>query len=319
LVARKGEKKRGHFAAKAMCDPVAARETIFHRLAKQVLSDERSLLLPLIKLQLENRIVTLRPKHVLRNVEVLEEHQIEDSPFVADSIIILDVKGTRRRLVVEWVVTHPCEPQKVDFLRSRRVPTIEILIGEAPDSLSSEQAKKWILFDAPRKWIWHPLFEWGELLKRGVALERKPAFRAVRFFKTRSGTKAVETEWVKGCPVHARVVSISVCECCPYAYYVEYYQGGYVDCLFGGSERFLDGWPSAKIPWKRLDPDAASTDPSLWYERATPNLGSGFRVGWDKPRSDLVPEVVAAIQKGPFAEPPAISGRTDKPAFSTDA
>lgn len=124
LVARKGEKKREHFAAKAMCDPVVARETIFHRLAKQVLSDERSLLLPSIKLRLENRILALRPNHMLRNVEVQEEHQIEDSPFVAASIMILDLKGTKKRLVVEWVVTHACEQQKVDYLRLRRVPSI---------------------------------------------------------------------------------------------------------------------------------------------------------------------------------------------------
>jgi hypothetical protein len=77
---------------------------------------------------------------------------------------------------------------------------------------------------------------------------------------------------VKDCPLHARVISISVCECCPFAYYVEYYQGGYVDCLFGSSERFLGGLLSEGIPWKRLAQDAVSTDPRLWYERATPNL-----------------------------------------------
>lgn len=187
----------------------------------------------------------------------------------------------------------------------------EIEIGEAPDSFSMAQAKKWILFDAPRKWIWHPLFEWTELLKRGLALKRKPAFRALRFFKTRRGPKAVESTWVKGCPHHARIVSISVCERCPYAYSVEYYQRGYVDCLFGSSERFLSGLPAERIPWKRLDPDAASTDPSLWYKRATPNLGSGFRIGWDKPRTDLTPETMAELKAGPYSQPPTVQDRDD--------
>jgi hypothetical protein len=139
-----------------------------------------------------------------------------------------------------------------------------------------------------------------------LVLTRKPAFRAVRFFKTRAGTKAVETDWVKECPLHGGVISISVCRCCPYAYYVEYYQGGYVDCLFGSAERVVGSATAERIPYKCLNPDAVSTDPHLWYERATPNLGSGFRVGWDKPRSDLEPGVADELKKGPFAEPPNI-------------
>ena len=301
LVARKGEKNREHFATRSSCVPGAAYETVFHRLAKEVLSDTRSLLVPSIELALENRVLTLQLARVVENAEVGSERRIRDSAFTADSVLALSVQGARRELIVEWVVTHPCEQEKIEFLRARRVPSIEIEVGLAAESLSPERVGKWMLFEAPRKWIWHPLFEWADLRRRGLALVRKPTYRAVRFFKTRAGTKAVTTIWVKDCPLHGRIISIPVCRGCPYAYYVEHFQGGYVDCLFGSAE-LLMGNPTGK----RLSPDAVSTDPHLWYERATPNLGSGFRVGWDKPRSDLEPSVSDELKKGPFAEPPRI-------------
>lgn len=264
------------------------------------------MLVPPIKLELENRVLALRPAQIVENAEVSSERRIYDSAFTADSVLAIEAQGSRRELMVEWVVTHPCEPEKIEFLRARRVPSVEIEVGRAAESLTPEQVGKWMLFEAPRKWIWHPLFEWAELRRRGLVLVRKPGYHAVRFFKTRAGTKAVETDWVKDCPLNGGIVSISVCRRCPYAYHVEYSQGGYVDCLFGSAERLVGDANGKRIPWKRLNPDVVSADPDLWYERATPNLGSGFRVGWDKPRSDLDSSVAEELKEGPFAQPPHV-------------
>lgn len=121
LIARRGEKKRAHFAAKVMCDPVAARETVFHLLAKQTLSDRRCLSLPPIKLELDHRLyhMILKPPATIEHLEVASEQTLADSDFRADSLVSLQAGSTKRSLVVEWLVTHKCDAAKLAFLRSK--------------------------------------------------------------------------------------------------------------------------------------------------------------------------------------------------------
>lgn len=288
-----------------MCDPVAARESVFHLLAKQTLCDRRCLSLPPIKLVLDNHLyhLILKPPATVDGLEVNSEQTLADSDFRADSLVSLQAGSAKRSLVVEWVVTHKCEAAKLAFLRSRKIPSLEIEIGDKPDSLSPEEAEKWILHDAPRQWIWHPFFEWDELKRHGLVLTRRLTHRAVRFYRTKKGVKAVEANWVKNCPLDTKIVSVRRCKFCPYAYSVEPWQSAYVECLGQSADKLLKCIEPSCSPDELADLINACTGGSDWCERATQNLGDGFRAGWDKPRSDLHPGVQAELLKGPFFDP----------------
>jgi hypothetical protein len=305
LIARKGAINRAHFAAESLCDPVAACETVFHRLAKEVLAEVRRLALPALELELVNRTVTVASERVVENLAVATEERVGGSRFSADNVVTVETSVGQRKLLVEWVVTHPCEPEKLEFLRAQRVACLEIEIGSK--SLPLAQAREWILINAPRKWIWHPRFEWSALRNYGLKLTRRPAFRAVRFFKTRFGTKPVEASWVKGCPMHEKIVSTRRCRRCHCAYGFDYLQDAYIDCA-AESARSM-----AQVLKARAREPGEPSD-GLWYESAKPNLGSGFRLGWDNRRSVLLPEVAAELKRGPYASPPRLNAVVEEPS-----
>ena len=58
-------------------------------------------------------------------------------------------------LLIEVAVTHYCDQAKVDLIRSRTIMAMEIDLAEYLRDLSPEALRAAVLFDAPRKWLWH--------------------------------------------------------------------------------------------------------------------------------------------------------------------
>ncbi len=151
MVAHKGV-RRQHFQHAAEVEGrtcTSSGETALHKFAKKALASALTLRLP-----------ALSESDGRRSVEVVEEGVFEFESATLekrDGEVIPDVvclKG-KRRLHVEFMVTHACGPEKMECIRKLDVGAIEIDLSGYRDFPLSEVASA-ILSDAPRKWLHNP-------------------------------------------------------------------------------------------------------------------------------------------------------------------
>ncbi|MGJ8637971.1 MAG: hypothetical protein ACSHYA_01140 [Opitutaceae bacterium] len=255
-------------------------ETFVHILAKQIIQEEKFLTTPPSKLFFEGgrELQVGRPASLsINNIE--SEQRIENSGFVADNII----QSKEGLFVVEWQNTHRSTEEKITFLKENRIPAIEIDISEFCYEMTHDEIVNWLLNDAPRVWIYDPRTSKEKLANWGLNVTRKPAYEAVRFFKTRNGVKAVNQTWVKNCPTKGfdGITSTRRCHFCPFAYYVEYWEASYVDCAAHSRDLVKKKILESTNTQELLEMKEITYDGSDWYENAKPNLGNGFKKGWD--------------------------------------
>ena len=203
LWAKKGAINAHHFAHAADGTCSAAYETMMHKLAKQIISDEMRIYLPRLAAHAEGLSKEVYPAtwFVFDRVE-LEVWQDGIRP---------DIVGHRgaRSLAVEVLVTHACGPEKIALIRERQTAMIEIdLSGVARDSdLTLLTAA--VLRDAPRRWLFNSKLAaaenellWEAIAQR-VAAERAAAEaarvqaaaeQAARIAKARADAERREAE-----------------------------------------------------------------------------------------------------------------------------
>ena len=147
LVARRGEIRAAHFAHHAVGQCAGAWETTLHLLAKDVLSEARSVTLPEAFAEFEGMREPVPGATVFRYSSVREE---VDLGSVRPDVI---VNGGGRELLVEIAVTHFCDPAKIAKLRERDLPAIEIDLSAVPKLASRREHARFILTAAPRIWL----------------------------------------------------------------------------------------------------------------------------------------------------------------------
>ncbi len=89
------------------------------------------------------------------------------------------VRGAGRTLLIEVHVTHPAEEAKLEELRRRELPAIEIDLSKAPRHASKEHHAALVLRDAPRRWLFNGKVEAAASKLRDQA-EREEADRRRR-------------------------------------------------------------------------------------------------------------------------------------------
>jgi len=151
MVAHQGIHRR-HFqhAAEVEGQPcTSSGETALHKLAKQTLASALRLWLPeLSESDGHNSMEVVRDGDFEFDDAILEKR---DGEVVPDVVCL---KG-KRRLHVEFMVTHPCGPEKIERIRRMDVGAVEIdLSGHRNVPLDEIAAA--ILSEAPRKWLHNP-------------------------------------------------------------------------------------------------------------------------------------------------------------------
>ena len=63
--------------------------------------------------------------------------------------------GAARELLVEIFVNHRTEQRKIDLIRERRLPTVEIDLSKTPRFVAEDEFKRSVLSDAKRKWLFN--------------------------------------------------------------------------------------------------------------------------------------------------------------------
>ena len=142
----KGQKKKRHLAHQANSPGCFALETMLHQHAKQLIAEQKTLLLPAVS----HRGVTLKKEVMLTfdSVRLEQRHHT----------IVPDILATKndRELLIEIVVTHRCEDKKKAILAEQKLATVEIDLSKLRSFSDLPALDEAILKSATRYWVFHP-------------------------------------------------------------------------------------------------------------------------------------------------------------------
>lgn len=208
LQARLGEKKQRHFAhSNTSCDIVSAQQTALHMLAKEIIEEEKTLLLPGIVIKRSetsfrdsgNYIVSRLPSSLeyrtprkITCESVILEKRISD--IIPD--IVITVAG--KPCLVEIAVTHFVDDNKEEKIKKLGLPLLEIDISSLYGSgLDKAQIHDAIINKLENKrWVYNPLTgnarlwaeqEYNTHFQKARDEEKKQKEKQIEAEKRRSG------------------------------------------------------------------------------------------------------------------------------------
>lgn len=158
LVARKGRVNDHHFAHAGSADGSPCRtgpETALHKFAKEILGRRLHLTLPALALEEEgDRWIRYGGGVHAFDAAILERR-------LGDIVPDVIVRRGDRDLLVEFAVTHACEPAKIERIRDLDVAAVEIDLSKVPRDAGRAELEAAILGSAPRAWLHNPLLAEG--------------------------------------------------------------------------------------------------------------------------------------------------------------
>jgi len=187
MIARKGNKMAHHFAHQnAECSH--GLETTLHLMAKEILEQEKRILLPLVFLPLEYTNKLLTPECTM-----LEIDDVTIEKRLGDIIPDIIIKSGGKQLMVEIWVTHKIDDNKLRKIKELDISTIEINLSKLDRMISMNELREFLLKDEEHKfWVYNSLAEYYKQMWLSVC-EVKPIF-------TRNYAVHVDD-----CPIRARV------------------------------------------------------------------------------------------------------------------
>ncbi len=152
LIAKKGDEREHHFAHRNNSNCKYAYQTSLHLAAKEVLKQEKRIMLPPVILSFPGSCTSFKISDSIMldidNVE-LEKHFGSIIPDVVIS------KGNKK-LFVEIYVTHKVEGDKIAKIRDAGISTIEVDLSKIDHAVSkAELANIFIKRDVKKKWVYN--------------------------------------------------------------------------------------------------------------------------------------------------------------------
>lgn len=154
-----GKIKRKHFSHKADSDCINHLETVAHKLAKQIIEDNKRIIIPRLSYNFE----TLVDEQNIEFTEVKLEKYFADYNFKPDIIATSIHNNKEMKLIIEIAVTHVVDEAKLQKIKCSNISALEIYIDTTKlTGLSLNEIKHIILEDTSnKKW----LFNRGEARK----------------------------------------------------------------------------------------------------------------------------------------------------------
>lgn len=118
LVAKKGDKQIHHFAHFNRSDCDGALETSLHLMAKQIIAQQKRMVLPPVHLH--------RQDGVLSGARLIQFEKVQVEQYVDHFTPDLTLVKGDKKLHVEILVTHSVENKKLYWIRKKSIPVIEI-------------------------------------------------------------------------------------------------------------------------------------------------------------------------------------------------
>lgn len=158
IVAKQSDEVAWHFAhaVETTCD--GGIETSLHRMAKEILVEEKRVVLPAFsdRALIDGIPVPFRLDHlslvVIADDAVAEVHHANRVADVMLDGVRVPGRASRRKLIVEVAVTHCCSADKIIAYRKAGVSAIEIDLSNATRSSSPSQISR-ALRTAPSRWL----------------------------------------------------------------------------------------------------------------------------------------------------------------------
>jgi hypothetical protein len=169
LIAKKGGIKTHHFAHYQDSDCACATETALHLAAKQIIEQERQLMLPQVMLKFQGS----KSPWVLSKAQRVSVDDVRVESRLGVHIPDVLARIGDHRLAIEITVTHKTDDKKVQCLSRHGCSILEIDLSGQPRFLSLEELKELIVNGvAQKRWRFN---SYSEQLRREVELacERK--------------------------------------------------------------------------------------------------------------------------------------------------
>jgi hypothetical protein len=187
LIARKGRKRREHFAhvGTTTCD--GGLETVLHRLAKELFFDIRVMTVPEYVFHREQSLDNGESaSHTALVVpsEAIQIGSVHVEKPVGGLIPDITITHDQQEFFIEIAVTHRVDAEKLCSLRALNRPVLEIRLSPEDALLSREQLRAKLTDDTTSKhWLYHPhqvVHEEQFKVKLGIAVERAKQARYAR-------------------------------------------------------------------------------------------------------------------------------------------
>lgn len=149
LIAKKGNFRIHHFAHDKDFSCEHGYETSLHLLAKEILSESKSIVLPALTRGSRNKFI-LEKSIEVKILDVRLEQYIDD---VKPDVIIDTEMGT---FYIEIYVTHKVDSVKIDKLKEHGINTIEVNLSNKKEAIGKDELSTILLSDnSLKKWIYH--------------------------------------------------------------------------------------------------------------------------------------------------------------------
>ena len=173
LVAKKGCVNEYHFAHYGSSTCQHALETTIHKLAKQVIEDQRRVWLP------EVRAVVGDKERILHRGRLFDVTGVVLEQWLDGMRPDIVARKGDHELLIEVAVTHFCDDRKKALIRARGIAAVEIDLREVPRDASKADIENAIMSAAPRKWLYNRLLD-DAIAEMTEELDRRIADEAVR-------------------------------------------------------------------------------------------------------------------------------------------
>ena len=158
LVARKGDHKIDHFAHHNSEECTGGLETTLHLAAKEILSNNKSILLPAVNAGLglfdSYFYVEIEKERLITFESVSLEKRLDN--IVPDILIVFEGKP----IIIEIAVTHRVDEEKFKRIKKLKISAIEIDLIKIDDLLTFDTLKYYLVSTLDqKKWIFHTQVE----------------------------------------------------------------------------------------------------------------------------------------------------------------
>lgn len=257
LIARKFREGPGrradHFAHARDRVCVHALETALHKLAKQILVDALGLTLPAI---VADREGVRRQSHGAKH-QAFESAAAE----VAFPGVVADVVLRRgaRDLIVEILVTHASDAEKVARIRGLETSAIEIDLSKLARRADLETVAEAVLVSAPRKWLFNPAqdaveAEVAQVLADRAEVARQKVLRQAKTLVRHWAALPSPKDGTNRPAVRSAIAQIEACGL-----------SAHIGVLVAAGQKALNVSPKA---WQAIVLKALVIDQQPWFGRA---------------------------------------------------
>ena len=144
-------RKQWFFRHDRLSDCEASRETAIHLLAKQILVEERKIMLPYLVMKPEPEVYREYKYHREIKLYQLGERKpyrfdaVQDEVWMDGKVPDIVALSGDRKLLIEIVVTHDIDEDKLNWIRKQNISTLRVSLSTLPYTATKGDVKRCLM------------------------------------------------------------------------------------------------------------------------------------------------------------------------------